>query len=172
MALHRKAVDYIILNKTISQALLYAISPYRINDESFFGVLQYNYFSLTGFPGHVKYLDGSSGLARYKLWFQKCLSGLQKRGICILGIADVPIIVKKAYGHHLAANKFFWGFQPMAWDCLQEWHYKKIEEYRTGKSALNTTFYISRFHFSWELDTRSEAMLHKIFFNYFLIRTP
>ena len=149
VALHRKAVDYIILNKTISHALLYAISPYSINDESFFGVLQYNNFSLTGFPGHVKYLDDSSGLARYKLWFQKCLSGRQERGICILGIADVSVIVKKAYGHHLAANKFFWGFQPMAWDCLQEWHYKKIEkEYITGKVALNATSYLSRFRFS------------------------
>ena len=144
VALHRKAVDYIILNKTISHALLYAISSYKVNDESFFGVLQYNNFSLTGFPGQVKSADDSRGLARYKLWFQKCLSGLKTRAVCILGAKDLPVIVKNAYRFHLAANKFFWGFQPMVWDCLQEWRYKKIEkDYRTGKVALNTTSYIS-----------------------------
>ena len=87
------------------------------------------------------------GFTRYKLWFQKCLSGKSVRNICIFGVNDLPNLMRKAYGRSLFANKFFWDFQPMAWDCMQEWHHARIaEESRTGRSALNATHFLSRFH--------------------------
>ena len=48
VVLSADAVRYIITNQTISHALLHAIAPYNVNDESFFGVLQFNDPNITG----------------------------------------------------------------------------------------------------------------------------
>ena len=149
VALCRDAVNYIITNKTVSHALLHALAPYPINDESFFGTLQFNNESLTGFPGKLISSTKSRGYVRYKRWTTKCRSGLYQRGICILGIKDLSTLVSKnVYGKYLAANKFLWKFQPMAWDCLQNWHYLKTEEeYKTGKIAFDAEYLINNLYF-------------------------
>ena len=149
VALIREAAHYIITNKTISHSLLIALSPYPVNDESFFGTLQFNHFSLTGFPGKIiNTMNNGRGYARFKRWTTKCSSGLRKRGICIVGVKDLPKLVSEAYGKYLAANKFFWSFQPMAWDCMQVWHNKKIEEeYRTGEIGFDPDLFIKKYYY-------------------------
>ena len=52
----------------------------------------------------------------------------------MMGIDHLDLLVNKVYGQYIAANKFLWSFQPLAWDCLQFWHFLRVEqEIKTGE---------------------------------------
>ena len=88
---------------------------------------------------------------RYKQWEGNglCRSGKILRNICIIGVRTLPTLLDKAYGKYLAANKFIWKFQPMAWDCVQLWHYQKIEqEYKTKRIAFDAESIVKKLYFS------------------------
>ena len=61
---------------------------------------------------------------RYKNWgvkagiYRRKCHGKFVRNICILGLADLSKAVKDV---GLYANKFFYYYQPLAYDCLEEW---------------------------------------------------
>ena len=88
---------------------------------------------------------------RYKQWEGNglCRSGKILRNICIIGVRTLPTLLDKAHGKYLAANKFIWKFQPMAWDCVQLWHYQKIEqEYKTKRIAFDAESIVKKLYFS------------------------
>ena len=130
MALSFRAVDYILNNRNVSAKLFQSLLPYHTIVEAFFPVLQFNPVSLTGFPGGMvaplnSKLYSPEPLTRTKI-------GQEIVGVgscfCILGFYDLLALTKKFYGSLLVANKFYWDFEPLAWDCMQNWHNQKMEK--------------------------------------------
>ena len=58
-------------------------------------------------------------LAVFAAWggVNKCF-GMWKRGTCVFGVADLPLLVPH---REMFANKFYYDFQPLALDCLEAW---------------------------------------------------
>ena len=145
--LNRKAVDFMINDRNISETLLNNLAPLRSTCEAYFAVLQFN--PEVNLPGGMTERPESRlykvpSVPRHKEWSITeagefpCISGFIKRQICMLGVKHLPILTRKSYGARLVANKFPWTFQPLAYDCMQVWHHSKVEqEYKTGKIAMN-----------------------------------
>lgn len=55
------------------------------------------------------------------LGLQKC-KGKFVRGVCVFGIGDLNRLVLKMA---LFSNKFYFNYQPLALQCLEEWHFNK-----------------------------------------------
>ena len=81
---------------------------------------------------------------RYKNWEQyhgvylRHCHGKFVRAICILGLGDISKAVKDI---GLFANKFFYDYEPLAYDCLEEW----LNE-RTWKQYLNDEPVYTRYY--------------------------
>lgn len=60
----------------------------------------------------------------YAAWqgADKC-HGKFVRDICIFGLEDLPYLVSLPY---LFANKFYIDYQPLAYECIEKWHFEKI----------------------------------------------
>ena len=139
IVLSHEAVEF-VLKSQISKTIFGALHDYNSPEESFFAVLQFNQKS--NFPGSlpVENATRSKNLQRTRFveWIDKknssCVSGKVQRRICILGVKHLSLLTRKAYPNYLAANKFVWGFQPLAWDCMYLWQLKKVEqEYQTQR---------------------------------------
>ena len=128
----------------MSHVVLDTLMSYPHTEESFFAILQFNLYSETLFPEGMNYVNRSlfaeRRLTRYVNWSLKCPSGRIRNAVCILGVPDLPFILKNGYWKVLFANKFLWDF----WDCMQAWYYAKMQEYRTSKLAFNASEYMSR----------------------------
>ncbi|GAB1603735.1 beta-1,3-galactosyl-O-glycosyl-glycoprotein beta-1,6-N-acetylglucosaminyltransferase 3-like [Argonauta hians] len=79
--------------------------------------------------------DRKPWLATYAIWYgQAPCSGEWVRSICVLGVGDIPDIIKKK---HLFVNKFHISFQPAALNCMEEWYFYKAK----SPLKLNLDFY-------------------------------
>lgn len=79
----------------------------------------------------------------YKMWNEnKPCAGKWVRDICQYGVGDLPRLTSSPF---LIANKFTYGYQPLAYDCLEKWYFLKVasenENPERSLSALNLSFY-------------------------------
>ena len=142
-AINYEAANFIV-HSEISQQLNESLAPYRLQEESFFKVLNFN--PELNFPGGMRERPESNlyehtYFHRHKNWpfkdVKKCPSGKIQRNICMIGVNTLPILAQQ-HGKCLAINKFPWEFQPMAWDCMIAWHVDRVrKELETKTSAVN-----------------------------------
>nr|KAG5703705.1 hypothetical protein BaRGS_022994 [Batillaria attramentaria] len=66
-------------------------------------------------------------------------AGQWVRSVCVFGVGDLP---RLTLSPHLIANKFFYDFQPLAYDCLEEWYFHKVHLENSGRPQfLNVSLY-------------------------------
>ncbi|TPP55837.1 Branching Xylosyltransferase [Fasciola gigantica] len=84
----------------------------------------------------------SAFVARYVDWYPKpCLSKLCQREVCIMGVRNIPKLTER---YEFFVNKFLPDFEPVAYDCLEWWLFRKIRDERDfGRTAtsFNASFY-------------------------------
>ncbi|CAI2724136.1 unnamed protein product [Schistosoma spindalis] len=116
-------------------------------DELFFSTLNYN--PLLGAPGACKekYLTSDFDIramyiGRFVKWAHRpCRRGKVRNGICLIGISILPSIPKRM---ELFANKFSENFEPIAYDCTENYIMEKVlAEMRTNQLSpnFNVSFY-------------------------------
>ncbi|CAH8454137.1 unnamed protein product [Schistosoma rodhaini] len=116
-------------------------------DELFFSTLNYN--PLLGAPGacNETYLTSDldmrvAYIGRYVKWANRpCKRGKIRNGICLIGISILPSIPKRM---ELFANKFSENFEPIAYDCTENYIMEKVlAEMRTNQLSpnFNVSFY-------------------------------
>ena len=83
---------------------------------------------------------------RYKNWergngvyLRKC-NGMFVRFICIFGLPDISKAVKDI---GMYANKFFYDYQPLAYDCLEEWLHEHTWKQYVNDEPYDTKYYES-----------------------------
>jgi hypothetical protein len=65
------------------------------------------------------YPSSKPWLAVYVSWpGEHPCRGQWVRSVCVFGVGDLPTLVRRP---ELFANKFFWWYQPIALDCLDQW---------------------------------------------------
>jgi len=74
-------------------------------------------------------------LAVFVKWYplEKC-SGVWKRGVCVLGVGDLPDLVLR---REFFVNKFAIDYQPLALECAEAWLEHRVQ----CAVPFNTTFY-------------------------------
>jgi len=83
-------------------------------------------------------------MTRFKNWgdgpFNWPCFGMRVSMVCVFAVGDLPLIATRP---ELFANKFYLDYQPLAWDCMEELHFKRLrEELLQGDSAqFNTSLY-------------------------------
>ncbi|XP_064616263.1 N-acetyllactosaminide beta-1,6-N-acetylglucosaminyl-transferase-like [Liolophura sinensis] len=155
----RAFVDFIMHDKKALDFLDWTNGTY-VPDETFFATLQHN--PDLGTPGafrgeeeiydvkpqalkHSFYLTGTNeelekkkSMTRYKLWKPIPCNGTYVRQICIFAKGDLP---RLAQAPQLFANKFYFDYGELAYECLDELHWNRTrDEYLYGLN-FNTTFY-------------------------------
>ena len=85
-------------------------------------------------------------IMRYKNWargngvyLRKC-NGKFVRNICIFGLPDISKAVKDI---GLYANKFFYDYEPLAYDCLEEWLHEQTWKQYVNDEPYDTKYYES-----------------------------
>ncbi|KAI8782803.1 beta-1,3-galactosyl-O-glycosyl-glycoprotein beta-1,6-N-acetylglucosaminyltransferase-like isoform X1 [Biomphalaria glabrata] len=150
----RGYVDY-ILHDPVAHKLLEWVSHTDFPDESYFSTLNHN--PHLAVPGSYKgnpetNADVKPYIARFVNWgvgwidsqgrypFYWPCGGKRVRRVCIFGIKDLELLVNR---RELFANKFILDFQPLALDCLEEWHFNMTLSEYAGKLTIDTTWYQS-----------------------------
>lgn len=79
--------------------------------------------------------DEKPFLAVYAKWYPlvKC-HGVWKRGVCVLGVGDLPDLVLR---YEFFVNKFAIDYQPIALECTEAW----LEHRTRCPVSFNMTFY-------------------------------
>ena len=91
--------------------------------------------------GHQNY-SRSDSFTRYKVWTEEPVhpcAGKFVRMICHFGVGDLPRLTTSP---QMFANKFTYHYQPLAYDCLEEWYFHKIQLEEAGRPLpLNLSLY-------------------------------
>ena len=84
-----------------------------------------------------KYRNRVNTTARYIIWGGENIScyGKYQRGICIFSVKDLSRLVNR---HEIFANKFYLNYNPIAYQCMEEWIMKKI---KLKSSTVNSSMY-------------------------------
>ena len=83
---------------------------------------------------------------RYKNWsryngvYLRDCHGKFVRNICILGLGDISKAVKDI---GLYANKFQYDYEPLAYDCLEEWLNERTWKQYLNDEPVDTRYYES-----------------------------
>ncbi|KAL4239490.1 Beta-1 [Mactra antiquata] len=109
-------------------------------DEYYWATLNYNHqLEAPGSSFYKGVPDKKPWLAVFVAWggADSC-AGRFVRGICIFGVGDLHLLKEKP---QLFSNKFYLDYQPLALDCMEEWHRNRS---MAGLSSdFNSTFYKS-----------------------------
>ncbi|XP_076452617.1 beta-1,3-galactosyl-O-glycosyl-glycoprotein beta-1,6-N-acetylglucosaminyltransferase-like [Babylonia areolata] len=150
----RGFVDY-ILHHHVAQDFLNWVRYTDMPDETYFPSLNHNPHLLV--PGSYKGPPDTNALtkpylARYVNWdtnwkdgdgrynYRFPCFGTRVRDLCIFGVGDLPLMTTRK---ELFVNKLYSTFQPLTYNCMEEWLMDMtIAEY-AGHLALNTSFYSS-----------------------------
>ncbi|KAA0185490.1 Beta-1 3-galactosyl-O-glycosyl-glycoprotein beta-1 6-N-acetylglucosaminyltransferase [Fasciolopsis buskii] len=112
----------------------------RCQDEMYFSTINYNPH-LKG-PGGCLEIHRpnqsdlrSAFVARYVDWSPAtCLSRRSQRSVCIMGVRDIPLLTKR---FEFFVNKFVFDFEPLAYDCLEWWLFRKVRDEREFGHTAN-----------------------------------
>ncbi|KAK7489420.1 hypothetical protein BaRGS_00019364 [Batillaria attramentaria] len=142
VAASRGFVDF-VLHSPSAHDLLAWTRKTSFPDETFFATLN-NQYKL-GVPG--SYMGNMTSrrriaLNRWKVWDKSrhpC-GGHFVRHICHFGLPDVQRLV---HSRHMVANKFSYDYQPLGYDCIEQWYFDKVRtEHATGTiSGVDTRYY-------------------------------
>lgn len=150
----RGFVDY-ILHSPVSRDFLEWVKYTHMPDETYFPSLNHNPHLKV--PGSYKGPPDTNALtkpylARYVNWntnwkdgygrynFRFPCFGMHVRDICIFGVRDLPYLTDRK---ELFVNKLYSTYQPLTFNCMEEWLLNMtIAEY-AGHIVVNTTFYSS-----------------------------
>ena len=141
-----RAFVYYATHSTTALKFFDWLKKARAPDEAYFSTL--NNSPHLGVPG--AYLGGPDSpgnpfLARVKNWAwmkEKC-AGKFVRSICVFGVGDLKALASKK---ELFANKFFSGFEPVAYACMEELLCNRTRDELSGARVFNTSYY-SQFDF-------------------------
>ncbi|XP_050403324.1 N-acetyllactosaminide beta-1,6-N-acetylglucosaminyl-transferase [Patella vulgata] len=141
LAASREFVDYVLHNKTALDFLEWCKSM-SIPDETYFTSLNNNKHlqSPGSYTGDIED-ETRDSFIRYKIVdndYGKCGSKYTVRGVCIQGIPDLHLMTTS---NKLFVNKFLYEFQPLAYDCLENWYFNQVKLEMAGKLEFNTTVY-------------------------------
>ena len=88
---------------------------------------------------------------RFKNWgdppFDWPCHGKRVSNVCVFGVGDLPLLSRRP---ELFANKFYIDYEPLALDCMEQLHYRRLRrEVRAGSAAeFNTSLYAAQ-EFVW-----------------------
>ncbi|XP_048254127.1 beta-1,3-galactosyl-O-glycosyl-glycoprotein beta-1,6-N-acetylglucosaminyltransferase-like [Haliotis rufescens] len=139
----RGFVDYILHNST-AQDLLAWVKKTSVPDETFFSTLNHNpHLAVPGAYNGPPDNPKNPFLARFKNWYGQKIgnwscTGKLVHSVCVFGAGDLPMLTTRP---HLFANKFYWDFQHLALDCLEEWNYNQTRDEFLGESTFNASYY-------------------------------
>ncbi|KAK3588369.1 hypothetical protein CHS0354_005634 [Potamilus streckersoni] len=138
---NRDFVNFLITNRT-AQDFYNWTKMTRVPDETFFPTLNHNpQFGVRGQyngskPSHeVRYFN------RFKIWTQRTGAGCHGkivRGICILGIGDLPLLRRR---EEFFVNKFHWNYQSFTLDCMEELYFNRTRNEYEGIENITTSVY-------------------------------
>ena len=81
-------------------------------------------------------------LTRFKNWgifpFNFPCKGRWVKQICVFGVGDLPLLEKR---REMFANKFYLDFEPVALDCMEELHWRKVKAEISGRRQFNASYY-------------------------------
>ncbi|KAJ8315953.1 hypothetical protein KUTeg_005967 [Tegillarca granosa] len=141
---NRAFVDYVLHNET-AQVFLNWTKKTQIPDETFFSSLNHN--PQLNIPGSYKGEPETDSvikpfLTRFVNWEStpfgwKCY-GKRVRSVCIFGVEDIPLLLSRP---EFFTNKFYIDYQPVALDCIEEFHYNRTRDQYEQDWTFNTTYY-------------------------------
>ncbi|THD27050.1 Glycosyltransferase 14 family member [Fasciola hepatica] len=149
-ALRKEMIQFALRNKYATEiltALRREDHRPKFQHELFFSTLNYNsQFNAPGACAEVHRQTQSDPLstfvARYAVWLpQPCLSERSQRNVCIMGVRNIPTLTNR---YEFFVNKFIYDFQPLAYDCLEWWLFRKIQYERNSghtASSFDPSFY-------------------------------
>lgn len=126
-AFSRKFVEFLLSDRRSLDLLEWSKKTYS-PDEHFWATLHHTYTN-----PHLRTPGGYSGPPNEKPWLAVFVKwgglpsgchGKFVRGVCILGIADLPDLISRK---EFFVNKFYEDFQPLGLDCLEAWIKQKEE---------------------------------------------
>ncbi|TPP56488.1 N-acetyllactosaminide beta-1 6-N-acetylglucosaminyl-transferase [Fasciola gigantica] len=143
-ALRRDMVQFIFTNKYATDILALLRTEghlSKLQDEVFFATLNYNpHFNAPGGCAEVHRPNQSDPrsafVTRYADWSPlSCMSKRSQRGVCIMGVRNIPKLIRRP---EFFVNKFIYDFEPLAFDCLEWWLFRKIHDEREfGHTAID-----------------------------------
>ena len=85
--------------------------------------------------------DFKKFLTRYKVWenVENVCSGKWFRFICNFGVGDLKGLTT---ARELFANKFRYEFDPLAFNCMEQWYFNRSQQ-GVG-TDFNLTFYLNQ----------------------------
>ncbi|XP_069115830.1 beta-1,3-galactosyl-O-glycosyl-glycoprotein beta-1,6-N-acetylglucosaminyltransferase-like isoform X2 [Argopecten irradians] len=136
ITVNRHFVDYVLHNQTARDFLDWCGKTW-VPDETFFASLNHNpHLGIQGSAdGFVEpYIMNS----RFKNWGNLHCAGKVVRQICIFGVGDLPVLSRR---YELFANKFYWDFQPVTLDCMEELLYNRTRDDYHNKRTFDAAVY-------------------------------
>lgn len=80
-------------------------------------------------------------LSRLTIWAwdkkHRC-GGTYRHAVCVYGVRDLSFLKGRP---ELFANKFLPYLQPLAYDCLEERHFRQIRDEYAGRRLFNSSYY-------------------------------
>ncbi|KAJ8315950.1 hypothetical protein KUTeg_005964 [Tegillarca granosa] len=160
----RAFVDYVLHNET-AQEFLNWTKKTQIPDETFFSSLNHN--PQLNIPGSYKGEPETDSvikpfLTRFVNWgtplFDWKCHGKRVRMVCIFGVEDIPLLLSRP---EFFTNKFYIDYQPVALDCIEEFHYNRTrdqyEQDWTGYITSSLTFEEESFPIAYSIVVFKEA---------------
>ncbi|XP_067671806.1 beta-1,3-galactosyl-O-glycosyl-glycoprotein beta-1,6-N-acetylglucosaminyltransferase-like [Haliotis asinina] len=130
-----------VLHSHVAHDFLQWTTKTKYPDETFFASLNNNkHLEVPGhYAGDPENRDRKF-FGRYKIWKDYGLPcrGRYVRLICVFGVGDLARLTT-AVG--LFANKFHASFQPMAYQCVREWYFQKVERELHGHLDFDVSLY-------------------------------
>ncbi|KAH9515049.1 hypothetical protein Btru_019016 [Bulinus truncatus] len=118
--------ELILYASSIAELILYASSHPETNADSKPYIARFVNWG-------VGWIDSQG---RYPFYWP--CGGKRVRRVCIFGVKDLELLVNR---RELFANKFILDFEPLALDCLEEWHFNMTLAEYAGKLTIDTSWY-------------------------------
>ena len=134
----REFVEYALTDDLAVQFLKWSEDAYS-PDEFYWSTIHHKFinpmFHTPG--GYSGAPERKPWLASYSAWHPvDTCHGEFIRSVCVFGVGDLPNLLSRK---ELFANKFYWNFQSLAVDCLEEWLHNKT----LHRLPVDTQFYKS-----------------------------
>lgn len=128
--------DY-ALNHQYARDLLNYLRDTYSPDESYWATLVFN-TKINDTSGYIR-CEAETTRIRLVTWqgHGPC-HGLWRNGVCVLSSKDLPYVAEK---DHFIVNKLLLNFDPVAYQCLEEWYEeRRIAQEELGHKFMNNLY--------------------------------